>query len=200
MSRSLRFATLGWLVAALLAMLLLVKPTPPSLAATPAPTMAAPMMTQAEFMAYFNRRFEAVNTLWRTGNATQKLIDDLGYTPDFVYHYTPYGPSNFIGLNTYLSAMTGMRNAFPDLQQELKDAFISGDRYVYWLRLYGTHTGMYIDVWTGGIAAPTGKKVEWNVMEICRLSAPGKTAECWELADNLSLLLQLGFVAMPPKS
>jgi predicted ester cyclase len=79
-------------------------------------------------------------------------------------------------------------SAFPDIQVTVDDQVAEGERVSTRRTWHGTHQGPY-----RGIAA-TGKRVTWTQISIVRLVG-GRIVEDWAVADELSLLQQLGQIA-----
>jgi predicted ester cyclase len=75
--------------------------------------------------------------------------------------------------------------AVPDLHYEIKQLVAQDDRVVVQLRGTGTHRGELLGV------AGTGKRVEWNAINIYRFK-DGKWIETWQLADVWGLMRQMG--------
>ena len=83
------------------------------------------------------------------------------------------------------------RAAFPDLRMEPEDVLVSGDKAVARVRATGTHEGEFMG------RPPTNKEVAVAVIDICRFEE-GKMIEHWGVPDRFHLMVQLGFVPMPP--
>ena len=80
--------------------------------------------------------------------------------------------------------------AFPDMQFVIRDMVAEGDKVVTYKTLQGTHQGDFAGI------APTGKKIECDVIDIMRV-AGGKCVEHWHVMDQLGLMIQLGAVSLP---
>lgn len=80
--------------------------------------------------------------------------------------------------------------AFPDMKFVIRDMIAEGDKVVTYKTLEGTHQGDFIGI------APTGKRVESDVIDIMRVE-DGKCVEHWHVMDVLGLLMQLGAVSLP---
>jgi steroid delta-isomerase-like uncharacterized protein len=76
--------------------------------------------------------------------------------------------------------------AFPDLRMEPQDVLVDGDKVVARVRATGTHEGEFVGI------APTGKRVEVQLIDIIRLSDDGLAHEHWGVVDMLAMLQQLG--------
>lgn len=100
-----------------------------------------------------------------------------------IVHYTRAGHGKQDILRSYGITM----RAFPDLQWEIGDIIAQGDKVVLRLTGRATHTGPFLEI------LPTGKRVEFRSVDICRL-ADGKIVEHWGLLDELALLEQLDLI------
>jgi predicted ester cyclase len=121
-----------------------------------------------------------------TGNLT--LIDELA-ADGYVEHEEglPGQPAGKEGVKFYVNTM---RSAFPDIKvKELAPALIAGNMEACHVVLTGTHRGEL-----AGVPA-TGKRVEFDCTDIFRVE-DGKVAEHWGTTDNLSLMRQIGAMAM----
>lgn len=115
-----------------------------------------------------------------------ELVDEL-ITADYDAH-TPIGV--FEGLKGAKQFASGLREAFPDLDVEVKEQVAEGDKVATLWRARGTHQGNF-----GGIPA-TGKSMEINGITMFRV-ADGKVLESWGFADMMSLMKQLGVEPTP---
>lgn len=82
--------------------------------------------------------------------------------------------------------------AFPDLRMDVQDSFASGDKAVARLQISGTHQGEFM-----GIPA-TGKQVSVNLIDITRFGDDGLAREHWGVADQLTMMQQLGVIPAGP--
>lgn len=82
-------------------------------------------------------------------------------------------------------ALAARRIAFPDIQVTVDDQVAEGDKVSTRRTWQATHRGPYRGV------APTGKQVKWTQISIVRFTQ-GRIAEDWTVADELSILQQLG--------
>ena len=80
--------------------------------------------------------------------------------------------------------------AFPDMKFVIRDMIAEGDKVVTYKTLQGTHQGDFAGI------APTGKRVESDVIDIMRV-VDGKCVEHWHVMDQLGLMIQLGAVSLP---
>jgi len=130
-------------------------------------------MTAEEHKAIARRFFDEV---WNQ----QKLeaIDDI-FTPTVVFN----GQS--VARDIFRQVVAARRTAFPDIHVTVEDQVAEGDRVSTRRTWRGTHQGPY-----RGVAA-TGKRVTWSQISIVRI-VEGRIVEDWAVADELSILQQLG--------
>ena len=115
------------------------------------------------------------------------VVDELT-DRNFVEHEPP--PPGFKpGIEGLKQLITTLRTGFPDMQVAVNDIVSQGDKVWARATFSGTHKGVFQNI------PPTGKRVAFEVMDIVRFSG-GKSIEHWGVADNISLLTQLG--AIPP--
>ena len=121
-------------------------------------------------------------------------IDGFGrqLAEDFVEHEELPGiPPTKEGVLLYFEMLL---TAFPDLYMEVKDVIVSGDKAVARVLASGTHKGEFI-----GIPA-TGKRASMYLIDITRFDEDGLAIEHWGVADQLSMLQQLGVIPDPGQS
>ncbi len=109
---------------------------------------------------------------------------DGAFHPDCRIHLNG-GPERELTLSEFKDALAGMLAAFPDLQFEMNDQFVDGDRVATRWTARGTHDGPL------GPMEPTGRKVTIEGMVMDRY-VDGKIADRWELWDQAWVLQQLG--------
>jgi steroid delta-isomerase-like uncharacterized protein len=132
-------------------------------------------MTPHEHKAIVRRFFEEV---WNQ----QKLdVMDEVFAPTVVFNGQP------VALEVIKTSLAGRRAAFPDIQVTVEDQAAEGDKVSTRRTWHGTHQGPYRGI------PPTGKRVTWTQISIVRF-AEGRIVEDWNVADELSLLQQLGCV------
>mgnify|MGYP003487669198 CR=1 FL=1 len=81
--------------------------------------------------------------------------------------------------------ITAFHKAFPDAKFTVEQIFAEQNKVVSYVTVSGTHKGE----WLG--AAPTGEEITWTVSSVTRFNE-GKIVELWGIADELSLMQQLG--------
>lgn len=105
---------------------------------------------------------------------------------DFVEHER--GPGFPPTKEGVLGLFRTMLAAFPDMHMDVEDLIASGDKAVGRVKLTATHTGEFMGV------APTGRRVELDVIDIMRFNDAGLVCEHWGVTDMLALMQQLGVV------
>jgi predicted ester cyclase len=81
-----------------------------------------------------------------------------------------------------------MHAAIPDIQCEVEQMMVVGDRVIAHLRFTGHFTGQFKNV------QGRGQPIDFIATDIYRV-VEGRIAENWHLEDNLTLLQQLGLIA-----
>lgn len=123
---------------------------------------------------------------WGEAVATGNLDDfDDVIARDLVDHDP--GPNQGPGREGLKDFFRGMRQAFPDLGNEVVEIMATGDKVALRYKLFGTHEGAFMGI------APTGRRFEVAAMQIARFE-DGKAVERWGLTDQLGLLQQIGAV------
>jgi steroid delta-isomerase-like uncharacterized protein len=133
----------------------------------------------ADYKALARRWFAEV---MNQGN--EDVIDEIT-APNFVDHDPLPGTSpDRDGLHDFVKQV---RSAFPDLDAEIDDILVEGDRLAVRSTIRGTHEGDFM-----GIAA-TGKKVEVANYDFVRIEND-QAVEHWGTIDSAALMEQLGAV------
>jgi steroid delta-isomerase-like uncharacterized protein len=110
------------------------------------------------------------------------VVDDF-FAPGFVSHNNPPGfPPGVEGVKRFF---TMFRDAFPDVEVEIDEMVVEGDRVAAATTFTGTHQGELMGV------APTGRRVSVTGIDIVRV-ADGKIVEHRGLTDIVGLMRQLG--------
>jgi len=105
---------------------------------------------------------------------------------DFVEHdYVPGLPATKEVMLDYFRLIL---SAFPDLRMGVEDLIASEDKTVARVKVTATHRGEFMGV------APTGSRVEMQLIDIMRFDDAGRICDHWGVADMLSLMQQLGVV------
>lgn len=112
---------------------------------------------------------------------------DALFTADFVEHQDGITPPNLTGLK---GSIAYLRNAFPDLHLTIEEFLVDGDKGCARIVGRGTHQGPLMG------RPGDGRAFAINVIDICRFQ-DGKIAEHWGVADQFSLIRQLGLLPWP---
>jgi predicted ester cyclase len=139
---------------------------------------AKPEQVQAQTLAA--RRYA---TFWSSG---EPALAHEALAPDFMDRALPPGRAQ--GIAGPLAASKAFHGAVPDLNCEVQQMIVSGDRVVSHLRFTGHFTGTF-----NGVKGQ-GQVVNFIATDIYRIEG-GKIAENWHLEDNLTFLQQIGVVA-----
>jgi steroid delta-isomerase-like uncharacterized protein len=130
-------------------------------------------MSQEKNKAIVRRFFEEA---WNQQNLN--VIDEI-FASTVVFNGQP------ITRDALKQALAGRRSAFPDVHVTVDDQVAEGEKVSTRRTWRATHQGPY-----RGIAA-TGKQVKWAQISVVRFSR-GRIVEDWAVADELSILQQLG--------
>jgi len=108
--------------------------------------------------------------------------------PDYIDHTIPPGmPQGIDGLHQMaVMFMAG----FPDMRITVEDQIAEGDKVVSRVIMKGTNRGSFMNM------PATGKEIVMRGVRIDRL-AGGKIAEHWAVADQMSMMQQLGALPTP---
>ncbi len=87
--------------------------------------------------------------------------------------------------------LTGFLGALPDLRAEEQGVIASDDLVVMRLVVTATHKGDLL-----GIPA-TGRSIQWDAIDIYRVTDDGKIGEEWAADDMATFASQLGAVVLP---
>jgi predicted ester cyclase len=132
---------------------------------------------QVEAQILAARRY---GTFWSTGD---EALARAALAPDFKDSTLPPGRPQ--GITGPIAASKTMHAAIPDIQCEVEQMLVVGDRVVVHLRFTGHFTGQFKSV------QGEGQSIDFIATDIYRV-VDGRIAENWHLEDNLALLQQLG--------
>jgi predicted ester cyclase len=122
-------------------------------------------------------------TFWHTGDERHARA---ALAAGFTDRTLPPGRAQ--GVPGPLAASAFVRTAIPDLQADLRQMIVAGDRVTVHYRFHGHFTGKW------GNRQGQGQAVDFIATDIYRI-ADGKIADNWHIEDNLTLMQQLGLVA-----
>jgi predicted ester cyclase len=151
---------------------------------------SCPATTAADNKALVRRLFEEG---WGQGNL--QVLDEV-LAPDVIVHRGPAtaGSSPITTFATpgppaYADGIQVLRTDFPDLRVTIEDVIAEGEMVAMRTTFAGTQADP-ID----NLGAPnTGRSMAREVWVFARVAC-GKVAEVWVLADNLTMLRQLGII------
>jgi steroid delta-isomerase-like uncharacterized protein len=130
-------------------------------------------MSQDENKAIVRRFFEEA---WNRQNLN--VIDEI-------FASTVVSNGQSVTRDALKQALAGRRTAFPDILVTVDDQVAEGEKVSTRRTWRATHRGPYRGV------APTGKQLKWTQISVVRFSQ-GRIVEDWAVADELSILQQLG--------
>jgi predicted ester cyclase len=105
------------------------------------------------------------------------------YLDPVVVSHSPL-PGQQPGASGFISAMTAMREAFPDLRAVATHVVAEGEHVAARFQVTATHCGDF-----AGIRA-TGRRIHYEEFVMVRF-AGGRIVEHWAVADGLALMQQL---------
>jgi predicted ester cyclase len=132
--------------------------------------------------------FATVQAL-KDGYDVMYVTDGEYFTPDVVWHGGSLGTVS--GIENMTGLLTGFLGALPDLRAEEQGVIASDDLVVMRLVVNATHKGDLL-----GIPA-TGRSVQWDAVDIYRVTDDGKISEEWAADDMATFASQLGAVLLP---
>ncbi len=137
-------------------------------------------MSEEQNMAIIRRTLDMIND--------RKLSQLAEFThPDFKRHDLAGALPEVSGTGGPADLMQSILRALPDFHYEIQQFVAKDDRIAVQLTGTGTHRGEFLGV------AGTGKRLEWNAINIYRFK-DGKTIETWQLIDVWGLMRQMGRV------
>ena len=104
--------------------------------------------------------------------------------PNFKRHDLAGALPEVSGIDGPINLVQMVLRAIPDIHYEIVQIMAKDDRVVVHLRGTGTHRGEFLGV------AGTGKRMEWNAINIYRFE-DGKVIETWQLLDVWGLMRQM---------
>jgi steroid delta-isomerase-like uncharacterized protein len=110
-------------------------------------------------------------------------------TDDVVWHGNSLGEVS--GLDNLTALLTAFLGALPDLIAEEQDVIASDDLVVVRLLVTATQKGDLLGI------PPTGRRVQWNAIDIYRITDDGKISEEWAADDMAAFASQLGAISLP---
>ena len=111
------------------------------------------------------------------------------FTADVVLHAGALGTLN--GLDTVVTTFGGFIGALTDIDAVEEDVIASGDLVALRQVVSATHTGNLL-----GVPA-TGRRIQWDAVDIYRVTDNGKISEQWAFEDLAAILSQAGAISLP---
>ena len=111
------------------------------------------------------------------------------FTPDVTWHGGALG--SISGIDTVVPVLAGFINALTDIKSEVQDVIASDDLVALRLLVNATHTDNLL-----GVPA-TGRPVQWDAVDIYRVTDDGKISEQWAFEDLAAILSQVGAISLP---
>ena len=111
------------------------------------------------------------------------------FTADVVWHGGALGTVS--GVDTVVPILGGFIGALTDIDAAEQDVIASSDLVAVRLVVSATHTGNML-----GVPA-TGNRIQWDAVDIYRVTDDGKISEQWAFEDLAAILSQTGAISLP---
>ena len=111
------------------------------------------------------------------------------FTDDIAWHGGALGTVN--GVETIVPILNGFIGALDKIHAEVQDVIALGDLVALRLVVTAVHTGNLL-----GVPA-TGNPVQWDAVDIYRVTQEGKISEQWAFEDLAAILSQVGAIKLP---
>jgi steroid delta-isomerase-like uncharacterized protein len=111
------------------------------------------------------------------------------FTDDVVWHGGSLG--KIVGADNMVNLLHAFIGALPDLNAAEQDLIASGDLVAVRLVVTATHSSDLLGI------PNTGRRVEWDAVDIYKVEDDGKISEEWALDDMASFASQLGAISLP---
>ena len=111
------------------------------------------------------------------------------FTADVVFHAGVLGTMN--GVDTVVSVLGGFIGALTDIDAAEQDVIASGDLVALRQVVSATHTGNLLGV------PETGRRIQWDAVDIYRVTDDGRISEEWAFEDLAAILSQTGAISLP---
>jgi predicted ester cyclase len=110
--------------------------------------------------------------------------DTSGFGEIHTLTYIQHSGRSPNGLDAQVANFRGIFARMPDVQMQVEDRIIAGDKVVARMTLNATHTQPLLGI------APTGRRFALRTIDIWRVEG-GKLAEHWDIVDYQGLQQQL---------
>ena len=111
------------------------------------------------------------------------------FTADVVWHGGALGTVS--GVDIVVPILGGFIGALTDIDAAEQDVIASGDLVALRLVVSATHTGNLL-----GVPA-TGRPIQWDAVDIYRVTDDGRISEQWAFEDLAAILSQAGAISLP---
>jgi predicted ester cyclase len=111
------------------------------------------------------------------------------FTADAKWHGGSLG--TFTGVQNIIGLLTGFVGALPDIQAAIQDVIASGDLVAMRFVATATQSGDVLGI------PKTGKSIQWDSLDIYKITDDGKISEQWSFQDMAAILSQLGAAKLP---
>jgi predicted ester cyclase len=111
------------------------------------------------------------------------------FTADVVFHAGALGTMS--GVDTVVSILAGFIGALKDIDAAEQDVIASGDLVALRQVVSATHTGNMLGV------PETGRRIQWDAVDIYRVTDNGRINEQWAFEDLAAILSQVGAISLP---
>ena len=111
------------------------------------------------------------------------------FTTDVVFHAGAVGTMS--GVDTVVSVLGGFIGALTDIDAAEQDVIASGDLVALRQVVSATHSGNLL-----GVPA-TGRRIQWDAVDIYRVTDDGRISEQWAFEDLAAILSQAGAISLP---
>ena len=95
------------------------------------------------------------------------------------------------GVDTIVPILGGFIGALDDIHAEVQDVIATDDLVALRLLVTAVHTGNLL-----GVPA-SGNRVQWDAVDIYRVTEEGKISEQWAFEDLAAILSQVGAIKLP---
>jgi steroid delta-isomerase-like uncharacterized protein len=111
------------------------------------------------------------------------------FTDDITFHALTVGTLS--GVDTVVPVLAGFIGSLSSMRAEVQDVIASGDLVALRQVVKGTHTGNLLGM------PGTGKDIQWDAVDIYRITDDGKISEQWAFEDFAAILSQGSGVKLP---
>jgi steroid delta-isomerase-like uncharacterized protein len=141
-------------------------------------------MSSEETRKMAQKHHDVLNQSLKTGNFD--LLNGM-VSENYIEHNPAQTPGEGTAFEKWKASLDWYRSIFPDMQFNVKQILVDGDKAAVHVLITGTHQGE-------GMGFPaTGKVISLEAIDILRFQDE-KVVEHWGVYDELSMMRQLGLV------